>query len=394
MGPGVANSVASPRTADLVIIGGGIAGAAAAFYAARAGFRTVVVERKPWLGALTTAAAVACFRAQWDDPDFAYLMVPSIATYERFAEEIGIPDYDIGLRQQGWLFATTDPQGLDRFQRWIEGQRRLGITDTELWTGDEARRRFPWLSPDVTAATFRARDGWLSPHEVVYGYARASGATFLLETEAFRIHTAGGRVIGVETSRGFLAAPRVVIAAGPFSRHLTATAGVDLPLFLLRRQRAFVADPAIPSDAPMVADDDTGVYWRPEAGGAFLGWGLPEPPGEPQDPVPADPLFPARALEGAARLTPFFREVAARLTRDRVSVAAGQYTCTPDGKPLIGGCPPVDGLYVLAGDNGYGIESAPQAARHLIAVMTGQLPEAENPFRVHRTFRPTGKKVL
>ncbi|GBD07995.1 4-methylaminobutanoate oxidase (formaldehyde-forming) [Candidatus Thermoflexus japonica] len=394
MGPEEVDSGAFPRTADLVIIGGGIAGVAAAFYATREGFRTVVVERKPWLGALTTAVAVACFRAQWDDPDFAYLMVPSIATYERFADEIGVPGYDIGLRQQGWLFATTDPRGLERFQQWVEGQRRLGITDTELWTGEEARRRFPWLSSDVTAATFRARDGWLSPHEVVYGYARASGATFLLETEAPGIRVTGGRVAGVETLRGFLAAPRVVIAAGPFSRRLVTTAGVDLPLFLLRRQRAFVADPAIPPDAPMVADDDTGVYWRPEAGGAFLGWGLPEPPGEPQDPVPADPLFPARALEGAARLTPFFREVAARLTRDRVSVAAGQYTCTPDGKPLIGGCPPVDGLYVLTGDNGYGIESAPQAARHLVEVLTGRLPEPENRFRVHRPFRPTGKKVL
>lgn len=383
-----------PRSADLVILGGGIAGTAAAFYAAREGFQTVVVERKPWLGALTTAAAVACFRAQWDDPDLAYLMVPSIATYERFAEEIGIPGYTIGLRQQGWLFATTDPSGPERFRSWVEGQRRLGITGTELWTGEEARRRFPWLSPDVTAATFRARDGWLSPHEVVYGYARASRASFLLETEAFRIRVVGGRVQGVETSRGFLAAPRVVIAAGPFSKRLAATAGVELPLFLLRRQRAFVADPTIPSDGPMVADDDTGVYWRPEAGGAFIGWGLPEPPGEPQDPVPADPLFPARALEGAARLTPFFREVAARLTRDRVSVAAGQYTCTPDGKPLIGACPGVEGLYVLTGDNGYGIESAPQAARHLVELLTGRLPEAENRFRVDRVFIPTGKKVL
>ncbi len=394
MGRGRWNPEEFPRTADLIIIGGGIAGTATAFYASREGLDTVVVERKPWLGALTTAVAVACFRAQWDDPDLAYLMVPSIATYERFADEIGLPGYAIGLRQQGWLFATTDPRGLERFRQWVEGQRRLGITDTELWTGEEARRRFPWLSPEVTAATFRARDGWLSPHEVVYGYARASGATFLLETEALRIQTRGGRVVGVETSRGFIAAPRVVIAAGPFSQRLAATAGVELPLFLLRRQRAFVADPAIPADAPMVADDDTGVYWRPETGGAFLGWGWPEPPGEPQDPVPADPLFPARALEGAARLTPFFREVAARLTRDRVSVAAGQYTCTPDGKPLIGACPVVEGLYVHTGDNGYGIESAPQAARHLVEVLTGRLPEAENRFRIDRVFTPAGKKVL
>lgn len=383
-----------PRSADLVIVGGGIAGAAAAFYAAREGFRTVVLERKPWLGALTTAVAVACSRAQWDDPDFARLMIPSIATYEHFAEEIGIPGYTIGLRQQGWLFATADPAGPERLRQWVEGQRRLGVVDTEWWSGEEARRRFPWLSPTVTAATFRARDGWLSPHEVVYGYARASGARFLLETEARRIRTAGGRVVGIETSRGFLAAPRVVIAAGPFSKALAATAGVTLPLFLLRRQRAFVADPAIPADAPMVADDDTGAYWRPEAGGAFLGWGLPEPPGEPCDPVPADPDFPARALEGAARLTPFFREIAARLTRNRVSVAAGQYTCTPDGRPLVGACPSVDGLYVHTGDNGYGIESAPEAARHLVQLLTGRLSEAENPFRVDRPFVGEGRKVL
>jgi len=382
--------------ADLVVIGGGIVGAGSAFYASRAGFDVVLVEKRPALATLTTAAAVACFRAQWDHPDYAYLMRGSIEVYEHFAEVVGIPDYEIDLRQQGWVFMTGDPAGPAVLAGWIEGQRKLGLQDSEFLTGDEVRRRFPWASGQVLAATFRQKDGWLSPHEVTYGFAKGSQARFLLETEAQEVLVSGGRVKGVRTNRGFIEAPIVVIAAGPFSARLARTAGVELPVTLLRRQRVFIAPrPEIPPDAPMTADFDTKVYWRPEAGGgAFLGWALPEEPSEPLDEVPTDWTFPAVVLEGAARLSPFWAQVAETLKREEVTIGAGQYTCTLDGKPIIGPCPDVQGLFFNTACNGYGIESCPQGCQHLVGLITGQLSDADNPFRFGREMRAGEKLVL
>ena len=288
-------------------------------------------------------------------------------------------------------------EGAARLEQWWHGQRALGVDDSEFLDGANARKRFPFLSEQVTGATFRARDGWLSPYEAASGFVRAAELSgkgkLFLETRVTRIGLDGERVGGVETTRGNFAAPRVAVCAGPHSAQFGAQCGVDLPITLVRRQRAFVATRAAPSDAPMVADDDTGAYWRPETGGAFLGWAQDEPAQPPLDEVAADADFAAIALDACARLAPFWNDAAVNLRKSDVSVAAGQYSITPDSKPLIGEAA-VRGLYFLTGDNGFGIESAPQAARHLIELVTGELTEHANPFRLDRPMRKTKKLVL
>lgn len=385
------------ETFDLIIIGGGILGSATMFYAARAGLKTALLEQRNSLAAHTTAQAVSCFRKQWAEPDFFYLMKNSIEAYENFGALTGLGAYEIGIHQQGWLFASATEKGAARLQAWQRSQRALGVDDSEFLDGAAARKRFPFLSEQVTGATFRARDGWLSPYEAASGFARAAemngkGKLFL-ETRALQITLHGENVGGVETTRGALFAPRVAICAGPHSAQWGARCGVSLPITLLRRQRAFVATRAAPAAAPMVADDDTGAYWRPETGGAFLGWAQDEPAQPPLDNVPADPDFGAIALDACARLSPFWLDVAARLRKSDVSVAAGQYSITPDSKPLIGESA-VRGLYFLTGDNGFGIEAAPQAARHLIQLVTGELTEQQNPFRLDRPMVQTQKLIL
>lgn len=246
---------------DLIIIGGGILGSATAFFASRAGLRVALVEQRASLAAHTTSKAVSCFRAQWDDPDFFYLMSNSINIYENFTEITGLPHHDIGIHQQGWLFASAQPDGPTRLHRWIAGQREEGVDDSEFLTGDEARARFPFVAPEVTAATFRARDGWLSPYEAAQGFVQASGAMLKLDTRVTRIMTQSNRVSGIETEREQIFAPRVAVCVGPHSKNFATALGFELPVTLVRRQRAFIAaGPRIPSDAPMVADDDTGAY--------------------------------------------------------------------------------------------------------------------------------------
>jgi len=385
MGSIVSTPGALPATADVVIIGGGIAGASDAFFLSGAGLSVVVIERGDQLAGLTTAQSVACFRAQWDEADYATLVLPSIDFYGAFAERVGLPGWEIGIRRQGWLFITGADDGPAAVQAFVAGHRRFGVLDSESLTGDEARQRFGWLGPEVTAASYRALDGWVSPYEVTYGFAKASSATFHLGTTATRIVTGGGAVAGVETNLGTISTRRVVLSAGPFSRGLAATVGLDLPVSALRRHRAMVSSrPEIDADGPMIVDMDTHAWWRPEGGGAFLGLGLPEEPSEPALVVPVDWTFPAFAMDAAGRLVPYWRDLAERLTQAEVSLGAGQYTVTSDGRPIIGATGGPDGLFMHGADNGWGVESAPEAGRRLAAIVLAGGDPPVNPFRIDR----------
>ena len=95
-------------------------------------------------------------------------------------------------------------------------------------------------------------------------------------------------------------------------------------------------------------------------------------------------------MDAASRAAPFWTAIADRLTGAEVSVAAGQYTCTADGLPLIGGCA-VEGLLFHTGDNGWGIEGGPEAGRRLAAMVAGAAPDdATNPYRLARPSAAAG----
>ncbi len=365
---------------DLIIVGGGVIGTASAYFASRAGFKTRLLEKRAALGTLTTAASLASFRAQFTEAENIAMMLESIAFFENLGAQV-----DIGLVQQGYLFVTTADDGYARSQQRVELQRALGLNDVEVWAGDEARRHFPYLGTNVTAATFRAKDGWLSAHELTYHYVRASGAQIDLETTVEQILVEGGVVQGVLTNRGHILAPRVVIAAGPFSKNLAAALGIHLPIDLVRRQHAVIkAHGLIPQYAPMTIDADTGAHWHPDGHGAILAWALPEEPGEVREEVMPDWNFPAIVLDGVARVTPFWGEVARHLRRSDLDVRAGQYDMTPDAKPIIDAVPGIRGLYLNCGYSGHGVMASPAGGRLLADLLSDQLRESENPFRLAR----------
>ena len=134
---------ALPASADVVVIGGGIAGASDAFFLARAGLSVVVVERGEQLAGLTTAQSVACFRAQWDEPDYAALVHPSIDFYGSFAERVGLPGWDIGLHRNGWLFVTgadDGPSVVAGFRCRSPSTRRRGLGGARWRRGSQALR--------------------------------------------------------------------------------------------------------------------------------------------------------------------------------------------------------------------------------------------------------------
>lgn len=388
-----------PTTADLVIVGGGVVGAATAFHATRAGFRPLLVERRPRLCTLTTPASTGAFRLQFDNREELEIVRESVELFLNFADATGQRVYDLDIRQQGYLWLTATETGVERQRRIVAAQHSWGQTDVELLDGDELRRRFPYVSQNVLQARFRQGDGFLDPKQLTLGLAAASKAQVVTECGVIGFETKGGRLRAVKTEHGNISTETAVIAAGPFSGVVAAQAGVELPVTIVARQKLVMPlVPEIPPEAPLVIDEDTGAHWRPALRGAYLLFADPfTPPSQPAENVALDHSFAFRLLDPAssvsvARLSPFWRTIWER-SAAHWFLQAGQYTVTPDHRALTGPTP-VEGLFVNTGYSGHGIMGSPAGSRVLVDVLTGVLPNTENPFRLDRTFVERDRDVL
>jgi sarcosine oxidase, subunit beta len=388
-----------PRQAELVIIGGGVVGAATAFFAARAGLRPLLLERRAALATLTTAAATGSFRLQFDNPEELALVRESVDLYRNFAEATDQREYDPAVRQQGYLWVTCDAAIAAWQRELVARQQRWGLDDVEILAGDEVRRRFPYIAPAAIQARFRAGDGLLDQKRAALGLAAASGATIVTSCGATGFRLAGGRLAAVETTAGPIATGTAVIAAGPFAGPLAATAGLTLPLTNIRRQKVILPElPQAPPSAPMTIDDDTGTHWRPALRGAYLlGADLDTPPGPPLEDVPPDAGLALRLLDptsplAAARIAPFWAAVWAH-GGAHWAIQAGQYTMTPDSRPLIGPTA-IPGLWLNAGYGGHGVMASPGGSHLLLDLLTGQRAPADNPFRPDRAFTTPAGRAL
>jgi len=378
-----------PASADLVVVGGGIIGAATAFFASRRGLSVALIEKRSALSTLTTSASTGAFRLQFDNPEEIALVREGIETFLNFAEVTGLSGYDLEIQQQGYLFCATSEAGAARQKGWVDSQHAWGVSDVELLSGDEARRRFPHLSPNVIQCRFRAGDGWLDARKLTFGYAAASGASICLETSVIGLRRENGRVTAVETSHGSIACHDVVIAAGPFSARLAEKAGITIEILPTIRQKLILPDvPEVPPDAPMTIEEETAAHWRPALRGAFAIFTDPSVrPGDPLEDVPTATDFALKLLNptspvSIARVSPFWAKVWARGT-DNWFLQAGQYDYTRDHRPLLGPTA-IQGLHLNTGYSGHGIMAGTGGSRLVADLIVGRSNQSDNPFRYDR----------
>jgi sarcosine oxidase, subunit beta len=374
----------------------------------------VVLERRRALGTLTTAASTGAFRLQFDNAEEIALVREGVELFDGFADRTGLDAWDIGLRHGGYLFCSLTDATVERARRLVDRQRTWGLDDVELLTGDEARGRWPWLSPDVIGARYRAGDGWLDVKRLTSGYAAAAsnaeripdavgggGATFVTDVTVTGITVDDSRVRGVETTRGPVAADAVVLATGPFLAQLAASAGVQVALAPTVRQKLVIpALPAIPADAPMTIEEETAAHWRPAFAGCFaIFTDADTVPSEPCDPVPISHEWAFGLLDPASdhalsRISPFWRDAwAGGAAPFHWFLQAGQYEYTPDRRPYLGPVGP-DGLYLNGGYSGHGVMTSPGGSRVLVELLTGTADRASNPFAPDRSFAEREHDIL
>jgi sarcosine oxidase subunit beta len=378
-----------PPSADLVVIGGGIVGAATAFFACRAGLRVVVLEKRPALCTLTTPVSTGAFRLQFDNPEEIALVREGIALFDQFAEVAELPGYDLRIKKQGYLFCATTQAGISHQRTFAAALHGWGVDDLELLSGDEARYRFPYLSDEIMQARFRARDGWLDPKRLTLGYARASGATVCLDTPCIGFELSGNRVTGVRTPRGTISSAHVVVATGPFAAHVAALAGQQLDLRPTIRHKLVIPDlPALPADGPMTIHEETAAHWRPGLQGGYALWTDPgTPAGPPVENVPTDASFAfglldPRSPRSLAHLSPLWADAWEDGSLYWI-LQAGQYTYTADHRPLLGPSD-IEGLVLNCGYSGHGIMASAAGSRLVVDALLGRVRAADNPFRPQR----------
>lgn len=344
-----------PRTADVVIIGGGIMGTSTAYHLARKGAgRVVLIEKQPFFGMMSTGQCAGGIRHQFSTEINIRFSIESIRMLERFPEEM---DQEIDLRFVGYLFLLTHEEDVATFQQNVALQHRLGVM-TEWLSPEEIARRVPVLNLEgVLAGTFYHRDGLADPSSVVQGYvknARRLGAQLFTETEAIGIRVEKGRIVSVQTNRGEIFTPVVVNACGAWAPIIGRMVGIDIPIQPIRRQIVVTTPiPELPPDFPFVIFFREALYFHREGEGILTGKSNPnETPGYKLD---VDPEWELVHMEEAMYRLPLL-EKAGLLTH-----WAGLYEVTPDRNPIMGRVPGVEGFYIVAGFSGHGFMHGPIA---------------------------------
>jgi glycine/D-amino acid oxidase-like deaminating enzyme len=352
-----------PRTADVVVVGGGAVGLSAAYQLAAAGVGSVLLlERAAELGTGSTGRCAGGFRHQFSSPVNVQLSLASIPLIVGFSATHGLP---LDVSQDGYLFLLREEAEWAEYRAAAKMQRGLGV-DVRLLSPGEAADLIPGLNVEgVLGATFCAQDGIADPSGLTLGYAtvaRRAGATIRTGVEVTRIVTDGGRVTGVETTGGSIAAAMVVNAAGPWAGILAATAGVELPLEPVPRV-ILVTGPfrGVPARRTLVVDAATSFYFHREGEGVLMGMGDPA----------QRPTFETRIDEGfvAEHLLPTAIRVLPALEEAGIAHSwVGLYEMTPDRHPILGPVTGRTGLLLANGFSGHGFQHAPIVGK-LIAEM-------------------------
>jgi D-arginine dehydrogenase len=354
------------ETADVIVIGAGIAGAAAAAHLAR-GHKVVLLEREDQPGYHSTGRSAALFTETYGNRAIRTLTGASRAFYEARAD--GLAEHPI-LTSRGALMFAMPGQEATLSEAWAE----LSQHDSRVRRLDaaEARAMVPVLRPEMVIGAILEPDAMdIDVHALHQAYLRLGrqrGARLVTDAEVQALRYAAGSWT-VTTAAGEFAAPVVVNAAGAWADVVARLAGLP-PIGLVpkRRTALTIAAPAGIDSAqwPMTLDVGETFYFKPESGRLLVS-PADETPMPPCD-VQPDELDIAVAIDRLTRATTI--EVT-RVERKW----AGLRSFVADKTTVNGFDPLAEGFFWLAGQGGYGIQTAEGMARCALSlIVTGELP--------------------
>jgi glycine/D-amino acid oxidase-like deaminating enzyme len=352
---GMNRAHSSAATADVVIVGAGVMGASIAFQLAKRRAGKIVVIDKEHVGRGGSGRSSALIRMHYSHAPEVQLALISLKMFENWHEEVGEPG---DFRKTGFV-RIVHPNETERLERNVEMQRNLGAR-VELLGRQELRELEPdWMVDQVELAAYEPDSGYGDGAGVANDFlmrAREMGVAYLPKTQLTALCVENGKARGVRTDQGDIAAGKVVVATGPWTRPLLQQAGFDPPIETEYHQVAILKSaPDMRGGRSACIDSVTATYFRPDAHdkflvGDFYGQRPVDPENFPQR--PSDESL-GEIIERASHRVPKLEN--AEVMRG----VTGVYDMTPDSRPLLGEVPEVDGLYVCAGFSGMGFKISP-----------------------------------
>jgi 4-methylaminobutanoate oxidase (formaldehyde-forming) len=352
-------------TADVIVVGGGVAGLSTAMQLARRG-RSVVVLDRSQLGSGSTGRAPRLLGQLRGTKAATAMLMDGLEIVEELEREA---DTEIFV-QTGSLRVAQTPARAREVRDLVAMGRSIGF-DVDHIGRAEVAKLLPYMkSDDLLDACYCPTDGHLQPAELAAAYAkvgRSLGATYRTNCPIENIIVEGGKVRGVRTPEGELHAPVVVNATGPWSYLVAQRGGTSLPTAALGHYYLTTRpDPSVRVErlSPAIRDRENRIYARPEGGGLIVGMYEAEPDRHDMAKLPGDfdmssmsaaqdNFNVALLIHSANQRFPWINE------RTPMTITVGIMTFTPDGKPFCGKQPDVDGLYHCAGFCGHGIVQSP-----------------------------------
>jgi len=343
-------------SADTVILGGGIIGAAIAWHLTqRRGGTVRVLERSAQPAAGSTGRATGGFRAQYGTAINVQLSLLALDQLNTFHDVHGVdPEY----MPVGYLFMARSRDTFEVLREAQRVQHEAGYTDGYVVSPDDITR----LSPAVDASqflggVFAQRDGYLNPKAILNGLlasAERYGARISFDAPCTQLELDGDRIVAVHTPTERIACARVINAAGAWAAQVGELAGVTIPVTPRRRQVAVtVPTAALPADTPMTIVADDGFHLRVRGDRILLLWPNDTETTDPFD-TSVDPSWLAAIRARTIDVLPALRDVAI----EAPSSWAGLYEMSPDRHLIFGATHEVPNLLLANGSSGHGVMHA------------------------------------
>ena len=367
-------TVRAAHTADVLVIGAGIMGAACAYRLAERGLRVSVLEAQGSPGLGSSGRSAAGVRTQFNTSTNILLSLHSISEYRQMPEA--------EFRAIGYLLLVP-PALWPAHRAGVARQHELGAA-TETLTPQQAQAVLEFDPAGIAACTYGPQDGVVDPHGLTFGYlrrARELGAALHTSTPATALERQG-EVWQVQTPQGRFEAPLLVNASGAWSGELARLVGFELPVWPGRRMVYTTAPLPTPRRVPMTFDLESGVWLRSEGPRLLVGRANEQDRGWREG---LDWDWLEHTLHPALERFPWLQE--AQL--DRAASWWGYYELTPDEMPILGRMPGVPGWINACGFSGHGVMQAGAVGRVTAQEALGEQPFINiDPLRFERFAEP------
>ncbi len=387
-----------PGEARVVIIGGGVIGCSLAYHLSKLGWSDVVLLERKKLTCGTTWHAAGLVGQLRATSNMTKLAQYTAGLYGTLEAETG---QATGFKQNGSISIATDNERFEELKRGASMARTFGL-EVNLLTVEEIKGLWPLIeTKGLVGGVFLPKDGQTNPIDTTMALAkgaRMAGVRILEDTKVTAVHQRDGRVTGVATEAGDIAAEIVVNCGGMWGREVGRMAGVNCPLHACEHFYVLTEEiDGLPSDLPVMRDPGGCAYYKEDAGKILLGafepnakpWGMNGIPDDFSfDELPEDFDHFMPVLEGAMQRVPALENIGIR------KFFNGPESFTPDDRYMLGEAPELKNFFVACGFNSIGIQSAGGAGKVLAEwIVEGHPPMDLSDVDVRRMAPYQGNKT-